>query len=42
MKPGDDPWFNRIERFAGDIKRAMAGWPPPAQRHGLTPIVRLD
>lgn len=41
MKPGDDPWFNRIERFMSDIKRdgRLAA---AAQRHGLTPIVRLD
>ncbi len=41
MKPGDDRWFNRIERFMVDIKRngrLLAA----AQRHKLEPTIAKD
>jgi len=41
MKPGDDRWFNRIERFMSDIKRdgrLLAA----AQLHKLEPIITKD
>jgi ABC-type amino acid transport substrate-binding protein len=41
VKPGDDAWYNRVERFMSDIKRD-GRLQAAAQRHGLTPIVRLD
>ena len=41
LKPGDDRWYARIERFMSDVKRdgrlALA-----VRRHKLTPIAVTD
>ncbi|MDZ4202778.1 MAG: ABC transporter substrate-binding protein [Gallionella sp.] len=38
VMPGDDAWFNRIERFVSDIKRDGRLW-ASAKKHKLDPIV---
>lgn len=41
LRPGDDPWHARLERFVAQVKqdgRLLAA----ARRHGLAPIVLLD
>lgn len=41
VKPGDDVWYARTERFMSDIKRD-GRLRSAAQHNGLEPIVRLD
>lgn len=38
IKPGDDAWHARVERFVADIKRD-GRLPAAAKQHGLSPIV---
>lgn len=38
VKPGDDPWFERVDRFVSDIKRD-GRLMESAKRHKLDPIV---
>ena len=38
MKPGDDAWYARVERFMSDIKRDGRLW-AAAKRQGLEPLV---
>lgn len=41
IAPGDDAWHARLERFVATVK-ADGRLATAAERHGLTPIVKLD
>lgn len=41
IQPGDDPWYDRVERFMTDIKRD-GRLLEAAKRHKLDPIVKRD